>query len=181
MLLNSQQSCILVIDVQQKLTPLVQDSERLISNCQWVMRLAREMDIDVLVSEHYPQGLGNSVTEILQYTNPDEIIDKVHFSCAADLNCMARINALSRPQVVLVGIESHVCVLQTAVELHGKGKQVFVVEDAVSSRSINDHQKAMARMRQTGIEIITKEMLFFEWMHQAGTAQFKALAKEFIQ
>lgn len=180
MILNAEQSCLLVVDVQKKLTPLVRDYKTLIENCQWMIKLARELDVDVLVSEHYPQGLGNTVDGLLTLINPDEVIDKVHFSCASDTTCMNRINALDKTQVVIIGIEAHVCILQTAIELHQKGKQVFVVEDSVSSRHLTDYQSGIARMRQVGIQILTKEMVFFEWLHLAGTAKFKALAKSFI-
>ena len=181
-MLLSQENCyLLIVDVQEKLVPLVQNSESLIANCHWLMRLARELDIPVIVSEQYPRGLGKSVEAIRTYWVEEEVLEKVHFSCLKDTTCRDRLADIDRPQVVIAGIESHVGILQTALELIESGKEVFVVEDAISARHDVDHRLAVERMRQAGIQIISKEIVFFEWLEQAGTDTFKALSKTFIQ
>ena len=181
MLIKAENSCLLIIDIQQKLTPHVRKYQQLISNTQWLMKLARELDIPLLISEQYPSGLGNTIDEIKEMARDADVIDKVHFSCCADETCNSRINALSKDQVIIAGIEAHVCVLQTALDLLSQGKQVFVVADCISSRSETDQLLAIERLRKEGVVIVSKEMVFFEWVHQAGTVRFKALSREFLK
>jgi nicotinamidase-related amidase len=146
-----------------------------------MMRLAQRLQVPVLVSEQYVKGLGATIKELKELAPAENFMEKVHFSCAADPTCMAKINLAEKNQVVLMGIESHVCVLQTAIGLLGQGKQVFVVADAVGSRDPHDAELARARLRQLGIQVISKEMAFFEWVHQAGTPEFKQLSQEFLK
>jgi nicotinamidase-related amidase len=181
MLMKAEKSCLLVIDIQQKLTPHVRKYQQLIVNCQWLMKLARELDIPLLISEQYPSGLGATIEEIKEMGRDVDVIDKVHFSCCADDACNTRINALGKEQVIIIGIEAHVCVLQTALDLKAQGKEVFVVTDCVSSRSELDQKFAFERMSNQGVTLVTREMVFFEWIHQAGTVRFKALSNEFLK
>ena len=181
MLIDAEKSCFLLVDVQEKLTPLVNEPEVLTDNCLWLLKLAREMDIPLLVTEQYPRGLGHTLEPLKALMIEEDAIDKVHFSCAADSSCLSRIDSLHREQVIIAGIETHVCILQTALELHDTGKQVFVVEDAVSARHEADHRRGLARMQAHGIQLVTKEMVFFEWLRQAGTPRFKVLSKAFMR
>jgi nicotinamidase-related amidase len=181
MLLQAVDSCLLLIDVQEKLTPLIYESEALIKNCDWMMRLAQRLQVPTLVSEHYPKGLGFTVKPLNSLAPAENFMEKVHFSCVADKACLSKIKFAEKNQIILIGIEAHVCVLQTAIGLKEQGKQVFVVADAVGSRDLQDKKLALKRMRQLGIQIISKEMAFFEWIHQAGTPEFKQLSKEFLQ
>lgn len=179
-LLKKRQSSLLIVDVQEKLIAHVCDNEKIIRNCCWLIKLAREFEVPVLVTEQYPKGLGQSEASIKALIKTSEVIDKVHFSCLNEVNCLEKFKASDKEQFVLAGIETHVCVLQTAIGLHAQGKQVFVVVDACSSRNPEDKNYGIARMRQVGIEIVTKEMVFFEWCHQAGTEQFRKLSKAFL-
>ncbi len=181
MLLSAKDSCLLLIDVQEKLIPFIHDAEKIIDNCAWLMRVAQRLQVPVLVSEQYVKGLGLTVKILRDLAPAENFMEKIHFSCAADKTCMAKINLAEKKQVVVIGIESHVCVLQTAIDLHEKGKQVFVVYDAVSSRDPQDKKIAMKRLRHLGIQVISKEMAFFEWVHQAGTPEFKQLSQEFLK
>lgn len=181
MLLNAKDSCLLLIDVQEKLTPLIHESEKLIKNCRWMMQLAQRLNVPVMVSEHYSKGLGRTIPELKSLAPVENFMEKVHFSCAADTNCLSKINLAEKNQIVLIGIETHVCVLQTAIGLHEKGKQVYVVADAVGSRDPQDKKLALKRMQHLGIQIVSKEMVFFEWLYQAGTPEFKQLSQEFMK
>jgi nicotinamidase-related amidase len=181
MLLNAKDSCLLLIDVQEKLTPFIHEAEKIIKNCAWMMRLAQRLHVPVLVSEQYVKGLGPTIKELKELAPVENFMEKVHFSCAADATCLAKINLAEKNQVVLIGIESHVCVFQTAVGLHEAGKKIFVIYDAVSSRDPQDKKIAMKRLRHLGIQVISKEMAFFEWVHQAGTPEFKQLSQEFLK
>jgi len=182
MLLTAKNSCLLVLDVQEKLIPAIHDAKRVIANCHWMIQVAQKLNVPVLISEQYPKGLGPTVEELRnQVIDNKYFMEKVHFSCAADAKCLSKIRALKRKQVVIIGLETHVCVLQTAIGLKQKGKEVFVVAGAVGNRNPFDAELAFARMRSLGIHIISKEMALFEWMHQAGTELFKQMSREFLR
>jgi len=178
MLLNKENSCLLLIDVQEKLTPLVLDSSKLVSRCQWLLNLADELKVPVFTSEQYPSGLGPTVAS-LKRAEPS--FSKVQFSCFRDPALKNHLVSLNRTQMVLIGIETHVCVLQSAFDLLEAGFQVYVVIDAVSSRHEHDMRYGLKRMKQAGIELVTSEMVFFEWVGEAGTPEFRALSKAFLQ
>lgn len=181
MLMDAKSSCLIVVDIQEKLLPLVQAPDTLVQNAHWLMSLSREMDVPVLVTEQYPKGLGHTVDKLKALAVPEDTLEKVHFSVACDETSLSRIKGLGVKQCILTGMETSVCVLQTALELNGLGFDVFVVADAVSGRFERDSNIALNRMRDEGIKIVTKEMVFFEWLKQAATPKFKALSKTFIK
>lgn len=181
MLLDAAQSCLLLIDVQEKFIPALQNAEETVKNCRWLIQVAQRLNVPVVASEQYPKGLGHTVAELRELFTDEQLMTKLHFSCTADPSCIAKINAIQRQQIVLIGIESHVCVLQTAIGLRQLGKEVFVVADAVTSRNLYDKKMALKRMRSEGVQIITKEMALFEWLHQSGTDLFKQMSKEFLR
>ncbi|MBA3536381.1 MAG: hydrolase [Tatlockia sp.] len=181
MLLERDRSCLVLIDVQEKLMPLVQNPDAVLARCQWLMLLAKDLAVPQLASEQYPKGLGPTVESLRCMISEEELIEKVHFSCFKALEFKQRLDALKKKQMVLIGIEAHVCVLQTALDLQQSGYEVFVVVDAVSSRSELDYKYGLKRMKQDGIHLITSEMVFFEWIGQAGTAEFRTLSKAYLQ
>lgn len=180
-LLRAHKSCLLIVDVQEKLVPVVNDPEQLVANCAWLMGVASVLDVPMLISEQYPAGLGPTVAKLRTVAPAGAWMEKVHFSCTDAPACRARIEAAGRAQMVLAGIEAHVCVLQTALGLMPAGKEVFVVADAVSSRRPLDMEMAMGRMRAAGVQVVTKEMVLFEWAHQSATDQFRALSAKFLK
>lgn len=181
MLLQANQSCLLVVDVQEKLISAIHEYQRLVKNCVWLIQVAQILKVPVLVSEQYPKGLGATVKEIANCVPNQKFMQKMHFSCASDSTCLAEIEAIQRSQIILVGIEAHVCIQQTAIELAGRGKNVFVVADAVDSRNHDDAKYALKRMRQHDIQIITKEMALFEWAHISNSPEFKILIEKFLK
>ncbi|WP_019216689.1 hydrolase [Legionella tunisiensis] len=181
MLLEKETSCVVLIDVQEKLTPFVQEAEALVARCQWVIHLAKELGIPLLVSEQYPSGLGVTVEPLHSLIAEGECFEKVHFSCFRQPTFKQSLKALNKKQLVLIGIEAHVCVLQSAMEMKAAGYEVYIVVDAISSRSQLDYNYGLRRMEQAGIHLVTSEMVFFEWVGQAGTPQFKALSKAYLQ
>lgn len=180
MLMQKDKSCFLLIDVQEKLTPLVMNSNQLVANCQWLMRMASELDVPLLVSEQYKKGLGGTVESLRKLMPGETDIDKVYFSCYRDNSFLKHWQSLNKKQAVLAGIETHVCVLQTALDLIKTGVEVYVVVDAVSSRNLLDHEAALERMRFEGVQLVTREMVFFEWVEKAGNSVFKSLSKAFL-
>jgi len=180
MLIQADQSCLLVIDVQDKLAPAVEAVDRVIANAGVLMRAAARIKVPVLMSEQYPRGLGATVEALAGLAPDGAVMEKMHFSCAADAAIRARIGQIGqagRPQIVVCGIEAHVCVLQTALELVEYGHPVFLAADATASRKPSDRDAAIRRMERAGIEIVTTEMVLFEWLRRAGTPEFKELSK----
>lgn len=181
MLMDVSRSLFLLIDAQEKLIPHVCNDKMLVENCRWLLQVAEKMDVPILASEQYPQGLGATVPELKSLLSPQVVSEKLHFSCVEDSNCLHQLMSTAREQIIIAGIEAHVCVLQTAMGLLHLDKQVFVVADAISSRDANDYEMAIARMRAAGVQIVTKEMVLFEWLHQAGTDKFRQMSKAFLQ
>ena len=181
MLMKAATSCLLVVDIQERLVPAVHEADRLIAHSTWLIRIAQLLGIPIQVSEQYPKGLGHTVEAIRTLLPTEAFMEKLHFSCAADRDCMRRIDALSREQIVIIGIEAHVCVLQTALDLQLAGKRVYLVADAVSSRSPHDAALALERMRMAGVQIVSREMVVFEWLHQAGTEPFRQVSRDFLR
>lgn len=180
MLLTLQQSCLLIVDVQEKLTPLILNHETVVENCHWLMRLAHELEVPIHLSEQYPEGLGRTVEPLLSEASDAVYSSKIFFSCASDSECLEKINNAGHQDIIIAGIETHVCIMQTAIELQALDKNVFVVVDAVSARHDIDHRYGLKRMKAAGVTLITHEMVFFEWLRQAGTPRFKQLSKEFL-
>jgi nicotinamidase-related amidase len=180
-LINSEKSCLLNIDVQERLMTAVHEGHQVIENCAWLITVATRLNIPVLLSEQYPRGLGHTEPTLLARVPADAIMEKVHFSCAEEAVCMDRINAGGREQIILTGAEAHVCVLQTALGLLTAGKQVFVVADCIGSRHPRNLGLALERMRAEGVRIVSREMVVFEWLHRAGTEVFREISREFLR
>lgn len=176
MVLERARSCLLIVDVQERLTPVMSDPRRVIHNCGLLMRAAHRLGLPVTVTEQYPKGLGPTMVDLRDFIPERGAFPKLHFSAAADEDILAHIKSLGRDQVVIAGIETHVCVLQTALDLKSKGFDSMVVADACASRRIESEQMGWSRMRQCGVELLSVEMALFEWMHQAGTPEFKELS-----
>ena len=181
MLINSKNSCLLVIDIQEKLAPGIHQPDKLIDNCLWLIKAAQLFDIPVMASEQYPRGVGPTVAPLRDLISEDLIQDKLIFACADSPECLEMIEKQQRDQVIIVGMESHVCVLQTALRLNELGKEVYVVADAISSRDPIDTELAIVRMSNAGIHIVSREMVAFEWVRGSGAPQFKTFSKEFLQ
>ncbi len=179
MLMNADTSQLLIIDVQARLMPVMATPERVAERCNVLLASAKELEIPTTVSEQYPKGLGPTY-DALKLTNSDMVLEKSAFSCVRDDAIAERLGQLKddgRHQVVIGGIESHVCVQQTALDLVDVGFDVSVVADAVSSRASESVELALARMRDEGVSIVNTEMVVFEWLKRAGTPEFKTLSK----
>lgn len=181
MLLTRENGGLLVVDVQSALVPSVMAPDRLVERCHWMMKLAQALKVPCLVTEQYPKGLGSTVPPLNQPDLACKNKSKVHFSCAQDPAILAELQSMHVTQWVLVGIETHVCVLQTAIDLVNAGYGVYVVVDAVSARHELDHKYGLKRMKQHDVELVTSEMVFFEWIKQAGTPVFKSLSQAFLR
>ncbi len=177
MLIERGRSCLMVVDVQERLAPAMANSAAVIRNSAVLMQAAERLQLPLLVSEQYPQGLGPTVPELRALTPAGAVHAKLSFSCADDPGLAARLAAFERPQVAICGIEAHVCVLQTALGLQAGGYQPSVVADATSSRTTANREAGLARLRDAGVTIVTTEMVLFEWLGAAGTPEFRELSK----
>lgn len=176
MLLDRTKSCLLVIDVQEKLIGAMSAAAEVVANTGILLKAAERLGIPVLFSEQYPKGLGPTVAALAPYAAKTGAVTKTEFSCAAAPGYVERLRAAGREQLVLTGIEAHVCVLQTALGMKELGFPVFVVADAVSSRKPESAALALERMRAGGVTVVTAEMVLFEWLGRAGTPEFKELS-----
>jgi nicotinamidase-related amidase len=179
MLLARDKSQLLIIDVQEKLLPAMSGPQRLVERCARLVRAARTLEIPITFSEQYPSGLGPTVAplrEALGYEG--SVIEKLEFSCLKSDSLRERLHEIrrkGRPQVVTGGIEAHVCVTQSAIDLEEQGFEAFVVADAVASRSKTSRRLALARLLKAGVDVVDSEMVVFEWLGKAGTPEFKEL------
>ena len=179
MLLTANASTLLVIDVQERLLPHIHDGAAVLEHVSWLVRVAARLSVPVLATEQYPRGLGPTHTELAALL-PSPPLQKLHFSCVAG-GTLEGEPAFARRQLVLCGIEAHVCVLQTAVELRALGRGVFVVDEATGSRRPADKALALERLRAHGVEIVSREMVAFEWLHESGTLLFKDVSRDFLR
>jgi nicotinamidase-related amidase len=175
MLITPDQSLLLVVDVQEKLAPAIHDGAAAIANSRRLLASAGRLGIPVFVSEQYVRGLGNTVADLLPLPAGTQLVEKMHFSCAREPGFLEKLAAHGRRQIVVTGMEAHVCVLQTVLGLLEAGYAVLLVEDAASSRTPANRATAVARMRAAGAHIVTTEMVVFEWLQKAGTEDFRAL------
>lgn len=180
MLIERDRSALLVIDIQERLLPHIHDGPSVLDHAVWLVRVAKRLGVPTMVSEQYPKGIGPTVAVLRELTFAEAIGEKLHFSCVV-AKCLEGLPGEDRPQIVVAGIETHVCVLQTVLELIGLGKQVFVVAEAVGSRKPSDKELALARLRDEGARIVSREMVAFEWLHQAGTDLFRQVSREFLK
>lgn len=181
MRISAETSCLLVVDIQEKLAPAIHESDQIIENAAWLIRIAREVDLPVRLTEQYPQGLGATVAQVRSQVVDEEVLEKVYFSCMDSDPIRRHLAAIGRRQIVVAGTEAHVCVLQSALGLVADGYEVFVVADAISSRKPRDAEVAIERMRDADVRIVTREMVAFEWLNRADTELFRRVQQRFIR
>ena len=170
-------SQIIFIDIQDKLVDVMPKSEikKVINASGILIQAAKILEVPCLYTEQYPKGLGPTVKK-LKSLLPNSPIEKKAFSCLDAPHFKSHL-VKSRPQIILCGLETHICILQTALALKSSGKEVFVVEDATLSRSNLNHQNAIHRLRSEGVVITNVESVVFEWLRVADGDHFKAIVK----
>ncbi len=180
MLIDAERSSLLVVDLQARMVPALADPDTVVANVLWLIRVAQRIGVPVAATVQYPKGLGPLVPEVAALVPADAVAEKAKFSCVA-AQCLAGLPGTDRAQVVLAGAETHVCVLQSALELLEDGKEVYVVADAVGSRRPFDRDVALLRLREEGVRVVTREMVAFEWLGEAGTPLFREINREFLR
>jgi nicotinamidase-related amidase len=175
-MLEIQDCCLIVVDVQGKLAQFMVDKEALFKNIRILIQAARILRIPLLWCQQVPEALGPTVPEIAELLTGTEPIDKASFSCCGQEQFNAELNALGKEQVLLCGIETHVCIYQTAMDLMEGGLDVTVIGDAVSSRTERNRHIALTRLAAEGAHISSTEMALFELLKTAKHPQFKEIA-----
>lgn len=164
---------LLLIDLQQRLVPVIHDNETVVARAVRLAEAARLLDIPVYATEQYPAGLGPTVAPLAAY--PQAVLSKTTFSAADAPGFSALLSGAG--EIVVAGCEAHVCVLQTVLGLVGSGRRVLVAADAIGSRDPADAAAAIARARQHGAEIVTSEMVLFEWLRDSRHPRFREVQK----
>lgn len=173
-------SCFIIIDIQEKLMAAIPPrvTTRVINNTLILLDAVKQLHIPIITTAQYPQGLGpleKTISDSLPETG--QCFDKTAFSCINAGGFSKYLKSLNKMQLVLAGIEAHICVLQSAFDLSREGYEVFVVVDATASRKAADYDSAITRMSRAGINIVNTESVLFEWLGDAAHPQFKALSR----
>jgi nicotinamidase-related amidase len=172
-----EQTAGLVIDIQEKLFPFITGNDTLARNSGILIQGLQALSIPILVTEQYTKGLGPTIQPLQQLLIHEKVIEKLAFSCCDEPVFMEKLTGLGKKFIVITGIESHVCVLQTAIDLLENNYVPVIVEDCVSSRNLNDKEMAVSRMRRSGAVITTYESLLFELLRYSGTEEFRSISR----
>jgi nicotinamidase-related amidase len=176
-MLNLQETALVIIDVQGKLAQLMYEKERLFENLRKVIKGARVLGIPIIWLEQNPEGLGPTIPEVASLLNDMRPISKFSFSCCGDDRFVNALNLLNRKQVLLAGIEAHVCVYQTAADLVALGYEVQIVTDAVSSRTRENKEIGLQKTHEVGASLTSTETALFELLKKAKADRFKEVAR----
>ena len=177
MRIKREDSAGLVIDIQGKLFPHMDDKEALLKKCLMLIKGLKVLNVPLVITEQYPRGLGSTIEEISALVEQDPVIEKIAFSCCDEPAVLQNAAMQHRKTIIICGIEAHVCVLQTVIDLHVAGYMAVVAEDCISSRSREDKRVAVERMRAKGAMITTCESILIELTRVAGTEDFKAISR----
>lgn len=176
-LLKKENTALVVVDLQEKLFNVMLNKENLLSNCTKLIKGCKELSIPIYYTEQYPKGLGSTHPDLLELLKEYPRFEKDTFSCAGIPELINTLRSNNIHNTILCGIESHVCVLQTAFDFDAIGFHTFVVANAVSSRNNFDYEYALRRLTHSNIQIVTVEMALFEMVEKSGTEIFKKISQ----
>jgi len=175
--LTKENTALIVVDIQEKFLPVIKNIDLVIENTCKLIKSFQIMNIPVIVTEQYSKGLGKTAEAIRKELKEYNPIEKIEFSCFKNKDFLNKIKKLKVKNLVICGIESHVCVTQTLLGAISKGYNVYLVKDAVSSRKESDYKIALERAKQEGALITSTEMIIFQLLGKAGTEEFKEISK----
>lgn len=176
-MLITEKTALVVIDIQEKLTRVMADRERLVENMQKLIKGAKVLGLPVLLTEQYPRGLGPTIPEVAGLLSETRPIVKMSFSCCGDTKFQQELKALKRDQILVSGIETHVCVYQTVADLLSMGYEVQVVADCVASRTVENKTIALEKMRDMGAAVTSVEIALFELLKTSESQEFKSISQ----
>jgi nicotinamidase-related amidase len=176
-MLNVEKTTLVIIDVQEKLSRVMHEKEKLFENLQKLIKGVQILEIPILVTEQNPNGLGPTVPELAPLLSDTKPIIKFSFSCCGEEPFIREIEKMNRKQILLTGIETHVCVYQTAIDLIEAGYEVHTVIDCVSSRTLENKNLALDKIKSEGSKLTSVEIALFELLRTAKSPNFKDLSK----
>ncbi|MBN1193070.1 MAG: hydrolase [Coriobacteriia bacterium] len=177
-LVERDRAILVLVDVQSRLADVMERRDAVVASSVLLARTCRMLGVPVAITRQYPRGLGDTVPELLEATAGIEPVDKVTFSCVGEPAFVSLLAHTGRRQVILAGMETHICVTQTALGLLAEGYDVQVVADATCSRRESDHLIALDRLRCAGVVVTTSESVIYEALGRAGTEEFGAVLEE---
>lgn len=175
-IINRKKTAFVLIDIQEKFVPAIDSIDKVIANANMLVQASSALNIPLVVTEQYPKGLGKTAAGINLPENT-QIIEKVHFSCFGCEEFCSRIKKLGVESLVIFGVETHVCLLKTALDGLKNKLDIYLVADACSSRTQENKSLALERMRQSGVFIVSAEMILFQLIDYAGNDEFKQISK----
>jgi nicotinamidase-related amidase len=175
--LKPENTVLVVIDIQGKLWNVMAEKEALLENAQKLVKGVQLLGVPVILTEQNPKGLGPTLPELMQLLPETQPVAKFSFSCCQDKGFLQALNALKRKQVLICGIEAHICVYQTTLELLSSGYEVQVVADVVSSRAVRNRDITLSRLQAEGAKLTVTEMALYELMQTAESPRFKEMLK----
>ena len=170
-------SAALLIDIQERLFPHMDQKDELLRKCGILIEGLKVLSVPMVITEQYPKGLGSTIKELSMLLGKHTVIEKMTFSCCDEPSVMKNPVMQNHKTIIVCGIEAHVCVLQTVIDLHGAGYRAVVVEDCISSRNPADKRVAVERMLSEGAVITSCESILFELARVAGTDEFRAISR----
>ena len=183
MKLDIKSCCLLIIDLQERLLPHIFNKEKIKHNSNKLVELFIELNVPIIYTEQYPKGLGSTVNCLKKklIDNNSKKIEKTTFSAFDNEDFKNFLTQINKKQVILLGIESHICVLQTTIDLLENAKQVYIVEECIGSRKLGDANTSIKRMLKSGASLINFEMIFFELIRDSKSQFFKKLSSKYIK
>jgi nicotinamidase-related amidase len=175
--LEKHEAVLVIVDIQERLAAVMSERKKVVDNCLHLIELCKLLDIPVLLNEQYPKGLGPTVSEIKDAVQPYEPLEKITFSCCEGESFPEKLAATGKKKIILAGMETHVCVLQTCIGLLREGYAVHAVSDAICSRTKESFETAMEFMRDAGAVVTCTETVLFQLLERAGTEEFKIISK----
>lgn len=175
-ILNREDCVLLVIDIQERLAQVMKDRDRVVRNTSILLEASKVLDIPVIITEQYPKGLGSSLEEIKAIREGTKIFEKNSFTAYTD-EVKKELEILGKKKVIITGMETHVCVLQTSRDLILHGFHVHIVKDAVSSRTDFNYENGLELIKEMGGVINNTETIVFDLLKKSGTPEFKVLSK----
>ena len=176
-MVSAEEATLVIIDVQERLSRVIFQRERLIDNLKRLIQGMQVLDVPILLTEQYPQGLGPTINEVSTLLSGLQPLPKLCFSCYGDENFVRELQKQHRKHVIISGIESHVCVYQTAADLIKSGYEVHVVTDCISSRTPENREIGFKKMSQIGATLTSTETILFELLRAAGGEKFKKISQ----
>lgn len=173
-MLDSKNSLVIMVDIQDRLVASIEES-KIVENAEKVLSAAKILEIPIIATEQYPKGLGSTVSVLKEYVNNENIVEKTYFNALQENLFLEKIKSHNKNQIIIFGIETHICVYQTASALVEKGFDVYAIKDACASRNHYEFSEGIDAMRQNGVKISCVEIAIFEWLKGSKHPKFKEI------